>query len=158
MSTDSETVVKTTEAGSARRWTGLQIDMAHKFRAGQLSMDHIKWFLDLTKEDRNKLLLASLPVKATHEIAEGVNISFVEIDPNMLGLSKQPHRDGEVINLAYTLLDLEMCSHDITRLAELEYRDLFFGRGFVSRHEKPSRRVYFISRLYLCCVDLSGQE
>ena len=153
-------VVEAAEAGSAKRWAGLQIDMAQKFRADQLSMDHIKWFLDLTKAERDKFILMSLPIKATHKITEGVNICFVEIDPNMLGLSKQPHRDGDVIRLAYDLLGLEMCSLTITGFAKQNCKDIFFGRGFTSRQEIPPRRIYFVSSLYLTSnsVDLSGQE
>lgn len=159
MSTSSKTVViDTAGAGSANRLAGLQIDLSQKFRAGQLSMDHIKWFLDLTKEERNRLLLKSLPVSGSFKNVEQVIFNLVELDPSLLGLPKEPNSPSNVIKLAEAILGLEPCALFASQLAQHQCRDQFFGIGFVNRKTEFCTRIYFFSRLYLASVDLSGQE
>ena len=53
--------MKTIDAGTAKL-AGLQIDMLQKIRNGQITVDHLEWFNNLSGEIRDSLLTGEKPV------------------------------------------------------------------------------------------------
>ena len=48
----------------AAQWAGLQIDLHSKYRSGKITPDQLEWWLNKSKEERDKLILSELASRA----------------------------------------------------------------------------------------------
>ena len=138
-----------TVGADAAKLAGLQVDLLQKFRDGQITLTHVKWFLGLQKGERNKLaLVPGLPIWKTVTVGEGAEmamIDLVKIDFSSLNLKKENIFHKDLRDKVKEVFGLKPCVPEIELLIFQVVRELRLGCMFISDEPKRGNfRVYYV--------------
>ena len=88
------------DAGSAK-FAGLQIDLLSKYRAGQISVEHIEWFNGLSKDTRDAILSGELVIASKEKTSEHKEVPKQKKKSNIAVL------DSEIWQKVYEAIGLK---------------------------------------------------
>lgn len=124
----------TVDSESAKKLADLTADMSHKISHGQITMNHLKCFLGLSKAERDKMVFDRLQVWKTVAIPEmeGLQIDLIKVDFALIGLNDLFLFHRDVHERVKKIFGLELCPMNIEELLWKQDGSLNVGCMFVN--------------------------